>query len=99
LQRYNWPGNVRQLENLVERCLVLGDETEIDLERSAFGAEIKAAMSAGAETPVATLEEVERRHIEATLRRVDGNSEPAAAALGISVRALYYRSKTLRLES
>ena len=47
LRRYSWPGNVRQLENLVERCLVLTDEAEIDLERSPFGAEIRAVMAGG----------------------------------------------------
>ena len=98
LQRYAWPGNVRQLENLVERCLVLGDEELIDLERSAFGAEISAAMSTGTASPAATLEELERHHIETTLRRLGGNREQVARALGISLRSLYYRIKSLGIE-
>ena len=100
LQRYHWPGNVRQLENLLERCLVLCDDAEIDLERSPFGREIREIMSTGeipADGTDGTLEEIARRHIEATLRRTRGNRAEAARHLGISVRNLYYKMKSLGL--
>ena len=98
MQRYSWPGNVRQLENLVERCLVLTDEAEIDLERSPFSSEISAVMAGGRETLSESLEDMEREHIEKTLQRAQGNRAEAAKRLGISERALYYKIKTFGMK-
>src|SRR5262249_18468401 len=97
LERYSWPGNVRQLENLLERCLVLCDDAEIDLETTPFGAELGALLAPGKADGAATLEEIQRRHIESTLRRLHGNRADAAKELGVSVRSLYYRMKSLKL--
>jgi len=95
LVRYAWPGNVRQLENLLERCMVLCDDEEIDLERSAFGIEMSRLLDSREPERNDTLQEMERRHIEATLKRLGGNRTGAARELGISVRTLYYRMKAL----
>ncbi len=97
LRRYSWPGNVRQMENLIERCLVLTDEVEIDLERSPFGSEIRAVMASGGTLPV-SLEAMEREHIQKALERAQGNRAEAAKRLGISERGLYYKIKTLGLK-
>jgi len=98
LMRYSWPGNVRQLENLVERCLVLTDEEEIDLERSPFGPEIRSLITTGGPAPE-TLEEAEKRHIMKALENAGGNRADAARRLGISERSLYYKIKTFDLKS
>ena len=85
---YSFPGNVREMENLLEgaAALVPGDAIEAaDLQ---FG----AARGAGAETPVAAsadLATLERAHIRRVLTSVGGNKSRAAKLLGVSRRTLY----------
>jgi len=96
-----WPGNVRQLENVVEQAVVLA-EGEVLAEPDLFG----ASGSAGARTPAAasyepglSLHEVERRHILRTLQKVHGNRREAARLLEISIRGLHYKLKQYPAES
>jgi DNA-binding NtrC family response regulator len=92
LVNYRWPGNVRELENIITRASVLGTGKRItadDLRRWLLaGPETKA--TAPAETlPIGmSLEEMERKLIEATLAHFGGHREKTAKALGIGVRTL-----------
>jgi DNA-binding NtrC family response regulator len=82
LVRYPWPGNARELRNLVERSLILG---RVPLES------LPAAVPAGREHApacVLPLEEVEKQHILSVLRAVSGNKSEAARRLGISRKTL-----------
>jgi two-component system response regulator HydG len=86
---YRWPGNVRELENAVERAVVLADSDEIDADDLPIeGAE----PSLGAiRIPGATMAEIERCAILATLEAVGGSTSRAADLLDISVRTIQYR--------
>ena len=88
LRRYNWPGNVRELENLIERALVLGTGTVITLDDLPAGLREQRLPSAG---PAAgqRLADVEREHIDRTLRAVAGNKTAAARVLGLDRKTLY----------
>ncbi len=102
LRRYPFPGNVRELQNAIERAVTFCHGRSIELEhlpsriadyrddnaRSA-GAELLAQLSDGPLLP--TLEELEQRYIEHVLKLVDGNKRRAAALLGIGRRTLYRR--------
>ncbi|MCR4414675.1 MAG: sigma-54 dependent transcriptional regulator [Thermoguttaceae bacterium] len=95
LMNYHWPGNVRELENLMTRASVLSSEGPLGADeiRRWLLADPKApAQAAGPATagiPVGlSLEEMERRLIEATLERFGGHREKTAKALGIGVRTL-----------
>ncbi|EWC43248.1 response regulator [Pseudomonas stutzeri] len=102
LRRYPFPGNVRELQNAIERAVTFCHGRSIELEhlpsriagyrhdnaRSA-GVELLARLSDGPLLP--TLEELERRYIEHVLKLVDGNKRRAAALLGIGRRTLYRR--------
>jgi transcriptional regulator with GAF, ATPase, and Fis domain len=94
-----WPGNVRQLENVVEQAIVLaeGDTlTELDLFAHPEPARALDAPSLTTYEPGLPLWEVERRHILNTLRSVGDNRSEAARQLGISVRGLQYKLKEYR---
>lgn len=96
LENYAWPGNVRELENIVTRVSVLGSASPVtadelrrwlvDGQRADRDASSEAAASS---VPLgSSLEEMERRLIEATLQQYGGHREKTAKALGIGVRTL-----------
>jgi DNA-binding NtrC family response regulator len=91
LSAYAWPGNVRQLRNVLERALLLTDRAilEADDVTPARGAASAAPAAAGR----VSLAEAERRHIEAVLREERGAVAAAAEVLGLSRSALYERIK------
>lgn len=94
LRLYGWPGNVRQLRNLMERLVVTVKDTTI--QPSHLPEEIQASKE-DARTMLITLgtsmEQIERQVIERTLKEVTNHRENAARLLGISLRTLQYKIK------
>lgn len=89
LVRHTWPGNIRELRNLIERILILAtDDEEIRLGHLPPEIRGSAPVQPAGDEPM-TLEEVERRHIARILELNDGNRSRSARALGISRAALY----------
>jgi two-component system response regulator HydG len=100
LMRYDWPGNIRELENMIERAIVLceGDRLEARLfplnERRAPRTTAAATLSippAGAITLDSALERIERAMIEDALEKSNGVKTKTAELLGIKTSALYYK--------
>ncbi len=94
LARYPWPGNIRELRNVLERSLLLADGAT--LRPSRF---IVARGARPSPTPTdepLPLEEVERRHILRTLDQFGGRRDRTAVALGISVATLRRRLTSYR---
>jgi DNA-binding NtrC family response regulator len=91
LARYPWPGNIRELRNVLERAMLLSGGGPLSRGDLRFE---PLADEASAEEDL-TLEELERRHIERVLRREHGHVERAAARLGIPRSSLYERLKRL----
>jgi len=86
---HRWPGNVRELENAIERAVVLCEEARIDAGDLPF--EAAQPMRGPISVPGATMAEIERWAILATLEATGGSTAKAAELLDISVRTIQYR--------
>jgi DNA-binding NtrC family response regulator len=97
LMEYHWPGNVRQLENSVERAVALSsgpmiDEKDIHLDTTQSKSGAASSASANQFLPEGmTLEQWEDNMIREALKRANGNKSQAARLLGLSRNALRYR--------
>jgi DNA-binding NtrC family response regulator len=97
LQQYAWPGNVRELKHIVERAFIMARSDEVDAEA------VPLAEGTASPPPVphgqrvvpvevgASIAEMERQLILATLEHCEGNKNRAAQTLGISLKTLYNR--------
>ena len=93
LLAFDWPGNVRQLENTIERAVALTRGEQIMLEDlpervTRYDGSTGVLSDVDLEH-VRTLDQVERRHIEQAVKHAHGNKTRAAKALGIDRRTLY----------
>lgn len=87
---YDWPGNIRELQNVCERLQILADGHTImlnDLPENVRTPEVKD--ETGEYDPTITLGELEKRYILKALHHFDGNKTQAAQALGITIKTLY----------
>ncbi len=104
LLAYDWPGNVRQLRNVIESMVVVDADGVLDLD------DLPSELADGGEAPATgvpgnslaalvgkPLEEVEKLFLSETLRFTGGNREEAAAMLGIGERTLYRKIKEFGL--
>jgi DNA-binding NtrC family response regulator len=91
---YDWPGNIRELANVIERAQILAEGNTITVDDLPENLVQVSKPVPAAATPAQALspddlEGVERRHVEDVLQRYDGNKVQAAKALGVSRRTIY----------
>jgi two-component system response regulator HydG len=103
LMAYDWPGNVRQLRNVVESMVVVDYDGVLDVD------DLPSELAGTSEAPVdpaggtlaslvgKPLVELERLFIAETLQQTGGNREAAAEMLGIGQRTLYRKIKEYHL--
>lgn len=96
LESYHYPGNVRELENIIARCVAL--ETSNVIRRETLPQPVGEVNSIDIESSLSStasldslLNDIEKKMIEKSLRSTDGNKTEAAKLLGITLRSLRYR--------
>jgi two-component system, NtrC family, response regulator AtoC len=99
LVEYNWPGNIRELKNVIERAIILGNDETLLLENLPLEIVAKASQMS---VPMTTfklppegidIEEVERELIKQSLEITDWNQSKAAKKLNLGIDAFRYRMK------
>jgi Nif-specific regulatory protein len=104
LMRYNWPGNIRELENAIERAVLLTEGAQLSSADLRLG-ELTTTQSSGDGNPVVkipptgiALEEIERQALIEALKMSNWVQKDAAELLSISPRVMNYKIKTLGID-
>jgi DNA-binding NtrC family response regulator len=93
LKSQTWPGNIRQLRQVIDRAVLIRGGRELDVD-DFFSVRDTGERRGSVELPEAgtiTLDELEKRMIEKCMKHYDGNVSRVAEALGVSRAALYRR--------
>jgi len=85
LKSYSWPGNIRELRNLIERNIALADGPTLNIEQNL----LVGKNSDGIDADSPTLDILEKRYILKTLNNCNGNKEQTASLLGINKSTLW----------
>jgi two-component system, NtrC family, response regulator AtoC len=110
IMEFHWPGNIRELENIIERAVVMAagekidiDDVHLDLAVATAGPSSETSGATAGPTasprlpPGLTLEQFEDELIKEALRRAGGNKSQAARSLGLTRNALRYRLSKMGL--
>jgi DNA-binding NtrC family response regulator len=93
LKSYSWPGNIRELRNVLERVALTGESRIIEAQDLNLTQRTPSAMASSESEPALTLAELERQHIARVLHEESGKVAQAALKLGIPRSTLYQKLK------
>jgi len=91
IKSYDWPGNMRELHNVIERAIILSRDSRLTLPP--LTTSLIEVMPVPATKRLCTIRDLEKEAIETTIRETNGHRRKAAKILGISIRTLQYKLK------
>ena len=97
LQQHGWRGNIRELRNVIERCIILTETDQLTPDLLPVGFQQVALSPTTITPPSFDLSSVEREHIERVLTHTEGNKTKTAELLGIGLTTLYRKIQEYRL--
>lgn len=98
LEAYNWPGNIRELKNIIERAVILADDSILDESLLPYEMQEPQPTKSGNLLSAFDLSSIEKLHIQRVLNHAHGNRAEAARLLNIGVATLYRKLKDYGLE-
>ena len=98
LEAYAWPGNIRELKNVIERAVILCDSNELDETLLPYDIQRIQPSKANQTLSAFDLSSVEKLHIQRVLNHTHGNRAEAARLLNIGIATLYRKLKEYGLE-
>ena len=98
LTAYHWPGNIRELRNVLERAAILSTGRTVDAGQLGLNARVPPTTGESYVSLDGTLEDLEREAIRRALAATGGHRKNAATRLGIGLRTLYDKLKEFGLE-
>jgi DNA-binding NtrC family response regulator len=99
LMEYDWPGNIRELENTIERAVVLSKGNEIEIENLMYqGIRTKPDFYGPIKDKLKKLDEIEQEYIEAVLQAQSGNKTKTAEILGIDRKTLWSKIRKYNIK-
>lgn len=96
LQRYNWPGNIRELQHVIERATIISTNNRLQAEDFYFLDE-PVEMGSREETDTLNLDEMEKETVRRAMQKFNGNISKVAKELGLSRASLYRRLEKYEL--
>jgi DNA-binding NtrC family response regulator len=96
---YRWPGNIRELENVIGNACMMADSAFIDLNDLPEALQERPGEESRPEEALFSLQEAQRRHIMRVLERVGGNKQRAAKILGVGRTTIYKLLSRIKLDA
>lgn len=91
LQKYEWPGNIRELQHAIERAIIMGDDNQLNPDDFFFLSQKSEGANGSDTVDSLNLDEVEKNVIQKAIDKHAGNISKAAKELGLTRAALYRR--------
>ena len=99
LMEYNWPGNIRELENTIERAVVLSEGNEIELEDLIYhGISTTTSLFHPVRGKYHALDNIEKEYIKTVLLTQQGNKSKTAKILGIDRKTVWAKIKKYKIQ-
>ncbi|MBI5875053.1 MAG: sigma-54-dependent Fis family transcriptional regulator [Deltaproteobacteria bacterium] len=96
LMAYLWPGNIRELKNIIQRAVILCKNETLTIKDLPL--ELQNPVETAWTAPTSTIHELEKEHIKGVIKQVDGHKGKASQILGIDPKTLYRKMKEYGLE-
>jgi DNA-binding NtrC family response regulator len=99
LMNHEWKGNIRELQNVIERAIIFAEGDQIKISDIGLVGPAAIPLDRGSENLNLALKNYEREHIFRVLDKYDGNKAKAARVLGVGLSSLYRKICELQIDA